>query len=74
MRPCPREFWLSWWKAVQLRYRSNENPDCPCCGEKTLRFQWYEIDKRYRYYYCVECDKAGRTPFLRARFNGVWMD
>jgi thymidylate synthase len=74
------------WELAELRRRKtgyvskflqeiqSNNPTCGCCGAKMLRFGWYEIDPLYKYWYCLECDKANRLPFLRAQYNGIWMD
>ncbi|MEN6445530.1 MAG: thymidylate synthase [Candidatus Cloacimonas sp.] len=74
------------WELAELRRRKTgyvskflqeiqaDNPICECCGTKMLRFGWYEIDPLYKYWYCLECDKENRFPFLRAQYNGIWVD
>ena len=72
------------WELAEMRRRKtgyvakfleqiSDNPACPCCGARTLRFQWYEVDPQYQYWYCLDCDNAGRK-FLFVRFGGVWLD
>ena len=40
----------------------------PLCNERLLRWSWYEDPQEPVYYwYCLECDKAGRTPFIFCR-------
>ena len=41
------------------------NPLCKICQAPLLRWSWWEHpDEEILYFYCLECDKAGRTPFI----------
>jgi len=42
-------------------------PKCPTCGEKLLRWSWFENPKEMVvYWYCLECDKRGIEPCIHA--------
>lgn len=43
-----------------------ENPPCKHCGARMLRWAWYECEgEPVEYWYCLECDRAGREPCIQ---------
>ena len=40
-------------------------PHCTRCYSKMLRWSWYEApNASIEYWYCLDCDVAGRTPYI----------
>lgn len=43
---------------------------CKICGDRLLRWGWYEAqDEPIEYWYCLECDRAGREPCIQIRWK-----
>lgn len=41
---------------------------CANCGARLARWGWYEApNEPIRYYYCLDCDLAGREPCIQVR-------
>jgi hypothetical protein len=55
---------------VMENYVPPENPRCSICGARMLRWGWYEAaNEPIKYWYCLECDKAGRAPYIQVKPN-----
>lgn len=40
---------------------TTDNPNCPDCGTRMLRWGWFEsINEPVRYWYCLNCDRNGK--------------
>lgn len=45
-------------------------PSCPNCGASMLRWSWFEWPgETHKYWYCLECDRNGRPPFIFVIFD-----
>ena len=52
--------------ANQRSTKGEGNPACRNCGERLLRWGWYEAPfEPVEYWYCLECDLAGREPCIQ---------
>lgn len=51
------------------------NPSCRICGARLLRWAWYECDfEPCAWWYCLECDRAGREPCIQVFAKEKTMD
>lgn len=50
-------------------------PECKHCGAKMLRWAWYEArNEPVQWWYCLECDKAGREPSIQVLSNPYYKE
>jgi hypothetical protein len=54
-----------------MRYAVAKHPDCITCGERMIRWGWYDNEDGISYWLCESCMMAEREPCIRAICSNI---